>query len=129
MPDARLDIEARVIASPCTVPWSSMTGDDVKRFCRQCRLHVHDVSKMTKREANELLAATNGDVCLRIWRRPDGRVITKDCNRVRRALARRARALATAVAGLLAFLGLSGCSRVDAGDAPTAEPDPAHPEG
>lgn len=129
MADPRLDIDTRVIESPCTVPWASMRGDEVKRFCGECRLHVHDVSKMTRREANDLLAATNGEVCLRIWRRPDGRVITKDCGRVRRALRRRARALAAAVAGCLAFLGLGGCTNVNAEDGPGVEPDPAHPAG
>jgi hypothetical protein len=114
MAATHLDIDAVVIESPCTVPWSSMSGDEVRRFCGQCRLHVHDVSNMTRREANELLRASNGQCCLRIWRRPDGRVITKDCSRVARALRRRLRVIATAAAGLLALLGIGGCRHAPA---------------
>ena len=123
-----LDIEAVVIASPCTVPWDTMSGDAVKRFCGQCRLHVHDTSQMTRDEARELLRATNGDCCVRIWRRPDGRVITKDCNRVRRALRRRLRVLAAAAAGLLALIGIGGCHRARVvNEEPSAGPKPPAP--
>ena len=123
MPDP-LDVRRVVIRSPCTVPWDSMRGDDVKRFCGECRLHVHDVSRMTRREADALLRTTGGDCCLRIWRRPDGRVITKDCGRVRRALRRRVTAIATATAAVLAMLGLGGC-RHRANPAPGAAALPA----
>jgi pimeloyl-ACP methyl ester carboxylesterase len=54
-----------------------MTGDAAKRWCGQCRLHVRDVSQMTRAEVAELLRAPEGRGCLRIWRRPDGRVIWK----------------------------------------------------
>jgi len=104
-----VDLDAISIASPCTVPWDSMNGDAVKRYCGQCRLHVHDVSRMTRTEVGDLLHETNGSCCLRVWRRADGRVITKDCQRVRRALRRRMQALSAAAAGLLALLGLGGC--------------------
>ena len=109
MPKNVLDEQAIVIQSPCTVPWESMQGDRAKRFCGQCRLHVHDVSEMTKREVRELLTSTGGECCLRVWRRPDGRVITKDCSRVLRAIRRRVAAVRAAAAGLLALMGLGGC--------------------
>lgn len=103
------DLDAITIASPCTVPWDSMSGSERKRFCGQCRLHVHDISQLTKPEALRLLEKTGGDCCLRIWRRPDGTVVTKDCGRVRLAIQRRLVWLRAAAAGVLSVFGLGGC--------------------
>ena len=116
-----LDLDAITIASPCTVPWDSMSGDERRRFCGQCRLHVHDISQLTRREAVELLERTEGNVCLRVWRRPDGRVVTRDCGRVRRALERRILWLRTTAATVLGALGLAGC-RSACVTAPVTEP-------
>ena len=121
----RIDIDAIVIASPCTVPWESMTGDEARRFCGQCRLHVHDFAQMTRAEIRELLAATGGNCCKRVWRRPDGRIITKDCNRVVRALRRRMRAFGNAAAALLALVGLGGCGSKADSNSPDAASAPA----
>jgi hypothetical protein len=106
-----------------------MRGDRVKRFCDQCRLHVHDVSEMTRHEVKELLATTGGTCCLRVWRRPDGRVITKDCQRVLRALRRRIAAVRAAAAGLLALVGLGGChgGHANSGGATSAPPGAGTP--
>ena len=130
MQATKIDIDAIVIASPCTVPWDSMTGDDAKRFCGQCRLHVHDFSQMTRAEIGDLLRKTDGNVCKRIWRRPDGRMITKDCGRVLEAAKRRVRALASAFAGLLAAIGVGGCHNLDPWHpccSPNTEPKASEP--
>jgi hypothetical protein len=66
------------IASPCSVPWDSMQGDGRKRFCGDCKQHVYNVAAMTRAEAEELLAC-EGSVCLRLFRRADGTVLTADC--------------------------------------------------
>ena len=110
MDRSAIELDAVTIASPCTVSWDTMAGDKTKRFCGQCRLHVHDVSQMTRREADALIESAGGRCCLRLWRRPDGRVITKDCGRVRLAIARRVMILRAAAAGVFAALGLGGCS-------------------
>lgn len=92
------------IASPCSANWEEMTGDDRRRFCASCRLHVHDLGQMTTREAEELLReAAVGRVCVRFFRRADGRVLTRDCpvglrQRLRAGWARAA-ALAAALWG------------------------------
>ena len=88
-----------------------MQGDEVKRYCGQCRLHVHDTSNMSREQVVGLLEETGGRCCLRIWRRPDGRVITRDCNRIRRAIARRLQWIRTAAAGLFAIVGLGSCAQ------------------
>lgn len=110
MSATRIDLDAITIASPCTVPWDSMSGDERRRFCGQCRLHVHDTSRMTRTEVESLVETTGGRCCLKLWRRADGRVVTKDCGRVRLALERRVRAIRTVAATVLAAVGLGGCT-------------------
>jgi hypothetical protein len=128
MQDAKLDIDAIVIDSPCSVPWASMRGDDVRRVCSQCRLHVYDLSQMTRPQIQRLHAKTGGAFCKRVWRRPDGTVLTRDCNRVVRALRRRLRLVGTAAAGLLTLVGLSGCAtRPCCGSIQPAEATPPEP--
>jgi len=102
-------LDSILIASPCNVPWDAMTGDDRRRYCGRCRLHVYDLSRMTRKEAVSLLDRTDGQVCKRVWRRADGTVISRDGRSVLDAISRRVRLLAGAFAGLLALVGLGGC--------------------
>jgi hypothetical protein len=67
------------------------------RFCGQCRQNVYNVEAMSRGEARRLIAAREGQVCVRILRRPDGTVVTADCWARLRAARRR---------GLLPFLGM-----------------------
>ncbi|MFL5328313.1 MAG: hypothetical protein ACJ8C4_05320 [Gemmataceae bacterium] len=67
------------IASPCQVPWSSMTGNDRTRFCQHCRKSVYNIAEMTREEAEALIFASGGTLCGRLYKRADGTVLTKDC--------------------------------------------------
>ena len=58
---------------------------------------------------------------MRLRRRPDGRIVTKDCGRVRLAIERRVRWMRSLAASMLALLGFTGCDRSDRG-APPVEP-------
>jgi hypothetical protein len=69
------------IASPCTVPWSSMKGDSAVRFCDQCQLNVYNVESLTSYQVRDLMLKTEGRICMRIFKRFDGTVLTKDCPR------------------------------------------------
>jgi hypothetical protein len=84
------------VASPCTVRWGSMSGNDQVRHCDECNLNVYDISKMTRREAEAFIATTEGRIGGRIYRRADGTVLTRDCPVGRRALRRRASRVAGA---------------------------------
>jgi hypothetical protein len=77
------------IASPCTVPWSTMRGDERVRFCGQCRQNVYNVEGFGRAEARRLVAQSEGRLCVRILRRPDGTVVTADCWTRLRAARRR----------------------------------------
>src|SRR5262245_35856477 len=99
------------VASPCTARWEDMAGDERSRHCAQCNLKVHNLSAMTREEAEALLAAKGGGrLCARFYRRADGTVLTQDCPvgiaaaraRVRRFVGRVAAALGFVTVGAVA---------------------------
>jgi hypothetical protein len=75
------------IASPCSARWEEMAGDYRSRLCGQCSHKVHNISGMTRPEAEAFLARSfnadgtpsNGRVCMRFYRRADGTILTADC--------------------------------------------------
>ena len=64
------------IANPCHEDWDAMDrSDGAKRFCDQCTKHVHDLSSMTRVEAETLLSAPrDGRICIRYSSDVSGRV-------------------------------------------------------
>jgi Carboxypeptidase regulatory-like domain len=97
-PAAGLDLSSIRIASPCPADWEKMVGDERVRHCAECNLNVYNLSALTEREARQLLEGNNGNrVCLRLYRRADGTIITQDCPWGFRALRRRAGRLASAL--------------------------------
>jgi hypothetical protein len=92
------------VASPCPADWDSMTGDERSRFCAQCGKDVHNISGMPREDAEVFLRGVVGDVCIRLYRRDDGTVLTADCAvGVRRK--RRRRAVASLLGGSLVTAG------------------------
>ena len=67
------------VASPCKADWDQMLGSERVRFCGQCSLNVYNLSAMTRDEAESLIAANEGRLCVRFYRRNDGSIITQDC--------------------------------------------------
>lgn len=72
-------LEDVAIAAPCKASWDAMVGDDRVRFCGQCEKNVYNLSAMPRDEAEALLAAREGKMCVRLYRRTDGTVLTSDC--------------------------------------------------
>ena len=68
------------IASPCTMKFSEMKGDERKRFCAQCKLNVFNLSALTRAEATTLVSNAEGRLCVTFFLRPDGTVLTSDCH-------------------------------------------------
>ena len=99
------------IASPCDARWEDMLGDNRVRFCGACTKHVYNLSEMQKEEALALIQEMNGNLCVRLYRRPDGTVLTQDCPVGLAAKARQKarRFYAGAIAmGLSLMAGISG---------------------
>jgi hypothetical protein len=92
------------IASPCSESWERMTGDERVRHCGKCQLDVFNLSEMTRDDAMALLEARAGvgqRMCVRLYRRADGTVITQDCPAALQRVRRRVARLGAALAGLL----------------------------
>lgn len=85
------------VTAPCPVPWEGMDGDARVRFCDRCQHHVFDLSALTRAEAEALIREKEGRLCVRFFRRADGRVVTRDCGR---PLVNPARRLVAAVLGV-----------------------------
>jgi hypothetical protein len=99
------DLNALRIASPCPASWAAMRGDHRVRFCDACSKHVYDLSGLTAVEARSLIAEAEGRVCVRLYRRRDGTVLTADCPvGLRSAVRRRLLRLATAGVVMVASL-------------------------
>jgi hypothetical protein len=117
-------LEELQIASPCPAEWNDMVGDERVRFCGLCDKNVYNLSGLTRREATALVTDREGSVCIRMFRRADGTVLTSDCpvgvraavHRARREVLFAAATTVAAVTALLAFLGGSftkkACARL-----------------
>ena len=64
------------IPSPCTADWDSMIGNDQVRFCEHCSLEVHNLSMMTRNQAQRLVSRSNGRLCVRYHHDSTGRPLT-----------------------------------------------------
>jgi hypothetical protein len=98
------------VATPCRADWNAMTGDDRVRACGDCNKNVYNISEMTRDEAEALIVAKEGRLCVRYFQRSDGTILLKDCEiavaqkRKRRIIAAGAAALLAGGAGAAMFL-------------------------
>lgn len=67
------------IASPCGERWERMRGDARSRTCDRCELRVYNLVEFSREEIQDLIFKTDGRLCARIYRRRDGRIMTRDC--------------------------------------------------
>jgi hypothetical protein len=67
------------IAAPCKASWERMEGDDRVRHCEACKKNVYNLSGMTRSEAEALVKGSEGRLCVRFYRRPDGTMLTQNC--------------------------------------------------
>ncbi len=72
-------LEDARVASPCNANWAEMVGDDKSRYCGKCEKNVFNLSAMTRDEAELLMLEKEGNLCIRLYRRKDGTVLTQDC--------------------------------------------------
>ncbi len=94
------------IASPCSANWDEMFGNERRRFCGECKLNVYNLSEMTRFDAENLLAASEGRICVRYFQRRDGTILTADCPVGWARVKQRMSAAAAAVFSMIiAFLG------------------------
>lgn len=99
------------IAQPCHERFDAMAGRGAERFCERCSTPVHDLSQMTKVQAQHFLAERGGQrVCVRYRSDAAGELQFRPAPRVRPALV-------LAVASL-ALAACTGYVETDAIDSP-----------
>ena len=109
------------IASPCPADWEKMVGDERVRHCSECNLNVYNLSAMTERQVKQLISGNQGQrVCLRLYRRADGTILTQDCPWSLRALKRRVSRIASAVLTAVLSVGVAAAK-----PKPKQNPQPA----
>jgi hypothetical protein len=87
------------IANPCSQPFASMRGGESRRFCDSCRKDVHDLSAMTRVDAERFLAEHAGQrVCVRYRASHTGELRFRPAAAVRPVLATTALSLLAACA-------------------------------
>ena len=88
-----------------------MQGTSTVKHCQDCNKNVYNLSLLTRAEANNLIIEKEGKLCVQLYKRFDGTVLTADCPKGLRAIKIRyiqARVKAIAFAVTLAgFLGIS----------------------
>ncbi len=128
----QLPMAKMLIASPCDVPWSAMQEEDRsgdrRRFCGKCHKHVHNLAAMTRVEVEDFLEANarasddNSGVCVRLYERTDGTVLTADCPVGLNRRRSRAVLLASLGAGACALFGFSAIALAMTTFSPTPPP-------
>jgi len=76
--NARVSLEQIAVSNPCPADWNEMPGDRKGRFCQHCQKTVHNLSAMSRNEAERLVCQAAGSLCVRYAVAPDGRVMTLD---------------------------------------------------
>jgi hypothetical protein len=91
------------VASPCKADWNAMITVDGERVrhCGDCQKNVYNLSNMTRDEAEAVIVAHEGKLCVRYYQRKDGTILLKDCT-VGVATGRKRRWIAAGVTALLA---------------------------
>ncbi|MGZ3438637.1 MAG: hypothetical protein ACXVDD_03950, partial [Polyangia bacterium] len=69
-------LESLRIATPCSADWDEMAGDERVRFCGKCEKNVYNLSAMTREAGEALVREKEGRMCVRMYQRADGTVLT-----------------------------------------------------
>lgn len=114
------------ITKPCQQNWDAMTGDEKKRFCSHCQLHVHNLSAMTPDEQLAVFSHRDEKSCITYLEKGNEmRVCTNTWVAVHR-LFRPFRRVAFSLSAIVAAL-LASCSSPSVNQVPPSTVPPAPP--
>jgi hypothetical protein len=66
-------------ALKCGVGWDEMERGERVRFCNACKLQVYDLNKMAMPEVEELIFQRENKKEFVLYKRPDGKFLTRNC--------------------------------------------------
>ena len=72
----RYNLDSISVKTPCNESWDEMSGNDEVRFCSHCAKSVHNLSAMSRIQVEELVRNSNGNLCVRYEKTPQGKPIT-----------------------------------------------------
>lgn len=110
----RSSLQTVRIPSPCPMRWPNLVGDDRTRFCANCNRKVHNLSAVTRNEAESILAQQE-NVCVAFVADRNGNVVTSD-RPVSADLSRRQSLWLMVVAVASTLLSLVGSAHADQPD-------------
>lgn len=73
-------LETINLAFSCPMDWDKMIGNNQIRYCPECKLSVYNISSLSNVEATKLINSNENRLCIKLYRRADGTVLTKDCS-------------------------------------------------
>lgn len=100
------------VASPCHADWAKMSGDDRTRHCGDCKKNVYNLSDMTREEAEALIVANEGSLCVRYFQRHDGTILLADCTIGAKRHKRKKLVMIAGAAALLATGGVAAYKKL-----------------
>ena len=77
-----IDASRISVATPCHVDWDTMSGDERKRFCGNCKKNVYNLSDMPEKEATSFISKEVGAgrvPCIQFYQREDGTILFDNC--------------------------------------------------
>lgn len=74
-------VDEIAVDTHCSAAWAEMVGDEAVRRCCSCNARVHDLAAMDPSEAEAFVEEHRDG---RLFRRPDGRLLTSECPRGQR---------------------------------------------
>jgi hypothetical protein len=83
-----------------------MPGDETVRHCQLCNLNVYNLSDMSEKEIYSLFRKKEGRLCIKIYKRRDGTLITDNCPRGLRAARNRLKIIVASIVAMLVTIGL-----------------------
>src|SRR5215469_12583661 len=115
MSGSKCSLDNVKVAAPCPADWDGMIGNERVRYCGQCNLNVYNISAMSRKDAENLIAKTEGRLCIRYYQRKDGTILTDNCpvglRTIRRQVKRRVTAVLSAVLSFFAGIGVYALSQ------------------
>jgi hypothetical protein len=90
----------------CHADWDLMSGDDRVRYCKVSEKSVYNLSALTRRQTETLVAEHGGKLCARIYQRPDGSILTQNCPHGIRGLTAKITRRAGAVLSVMLGVGI-----------------------
>lgn len=73
-------LETINLAFSCPMDWDKMIGNNQIRYCPECKLNVYNISSLSSIEATKLINNNENKLCIKLYKRADGTVLTKDCS-------------------------------------------------